>query len=91
MKRKNTLVGGNNMDKTWRWEIIEDVQRKSIISISLKGRGRRGRVGDKPGISGAVINCVLISESKDADLCFKNLNLAIICFGVSRKRYKEFS
>lgn len=59
MKRKNTLVGGNNMDKTWRWEIIDNVQRKSIISISLKGRGRRGRVGDKPGISGAVINCVL--------------------------------
>ena len=60
-------------------------REKSIISIRLKGR--RGRARDKPGISGAIINCVLISESVEADLCFKNLNLGIMCFEL-RKRYE---
>lgn len=72
--------------KTQRWKITETIQRKSSIPIRLKSSGMRGRVGEKPGTSGAVINGVFINESIDANLCFKKLNLVVICFRVNRKR-----
>lgn len=56
----------------WEWEIIENVQRKLTIPIRLKSWGMRGRVRDGPGISGAVINDALISESVDADCVLIN-------------------
>lgn len=66
-------------------------RENQVSHLGPKVAARGEELGDKPGASGAVINGVFVNEAIDANLCFKKLNLEVICFGVSRKRYAEFS
>lgn len=61
-------MSGKNRNKVLRVGEYRKCSEKINYLNYLKGKDTRGRVGEKPGTTGAIINVGLIHESVDADL-----------------------
>lgn len=60
-------------------------RENQVSQLGSKVEAGGEELGGNPGASGAVKNGVSTDESVDENLCFKKLNLMVICFGVDRK------